>query len=178
MYASASTSLYVVWWHASGQVTSPHLNGSLHISPHLAASHRISPHLATSYTHDLSRGQGPWVWAIHDTALESRFGGINELNHSCAWLSAHMAGGDGHDAHGVDEHMASTHSTILIDCLVLALIASFTLTLTHNIMSTSMVSNVLSTSMVSKKCAWHMRCMRVRAPLGMHVVVLCCSRRE
>ena len=126
MYASASTSLYVVWWHASGQVTSPHLNGSLHISPHLAASHRISPHLATSYTHDLSRGQGPWVWAIHDTALESRFGGINELNHSCAWLSAHMAGGDGHDAHGVDEHMASTHSTILIDCLVLALIASFT----------------------------------------------------
>ena len=89
VYASASTSLYVVWWYASGQ--------------------------------------GPWVWAIHDTALESRFGGIHELNHSCAWLSAHMAGSDGHDGHGVaGGDMASTHSTILIDCLVLALIASFT----------------------------------------------------
>ena len=54
MYASAATSLYVVWWNASGQ--------------------------------------GPWVWALHDTALESRFGGILELNRTCWWLSAHMAG--------------------------------------------------------------------------------------
>jgi len=79
VYVSASTSLYVVWWHASGQ--------------------------------------GQWVWEVHDTALESRFGGINELNHSCTWLSAHLAGSDS---------SASTHSPILLDCLVLAFIASCT----------------------------------------------------
>ena len=81
VYASASTSLYVVWWFASFQ--------------------------------------GPWTWAIHDTALENRFGGINELNRTCWWLSAHIAG-------DVTYHAHATHSTILIDCLVLALIASFT----------------------------------------------------
>lgn len=79
VYVSASTSLYVVWWYASGQ--------------------------------------GQWVWEIHDTALESRFGGIHELNHSCAWLSARLAGSD---------DIESTHSPILLDCLVLALIASLT----------------------------------------------------
>ena len=62
-------------------------------------------------------GQGPWVWDVHDTALESRFGGIHELNHSCTWLSAHLAGSN---------DVASTHSPILVDCLVLAFIASCT----------------------------------------------------
>jgi len=80
MYASASITLYLVWWYSSEQ--------------------------------------GPWTWSFHDNALESRFGGLDELNRTCSWLEDHIAGHAPHEG--------GEHSTILLDCLALAALASAT----------------------------------------------------
>ena len=82
-YMAASITLYVLWWHRSGQ--------------------------------------GRWVWRFHDTSLEGgAAAGAAVLNLSCKWLDYRY--GDGPPV-GME---TIGHTTVLLDCIVLAAIAMVT----------------------------------------------------
>ena len=82
-YMAASITLYVLWWHRSGQ--------------------------------------GRWVWRFHDTSLEGGAeAGAAVLNLSCQWLDYHY--GDGPPV-GME---TLGHTTVILDCIVLAAIAMVT----------------------------------------------------
>lgn len=61
--------------------------------------------------------QGKWTWRIHLTAIEDRSAGVEELNRTCEWLEDHWLGREG---------VGASHSSVIIDCLALGLIASVT----------------------------------------------------